>query len=127
MKTAMQPTLTLVLHDTPRGLVAQLRGDAGVAAVDELEKLLLPLAARRPPLLVLDMSGLEFISSLAMGTLVAFQRGLKRHRSQLVLAAVSPVIRQALRYAMLEPMFSFSDSVEDALDASTVYLEGLEA
>lgn len=127
MKIAMQPNLTLVLHDTPRGLVASLSGDAGVAAVDELEQLLLPLSARRPALLVLDLSSLEFISSLAMGTLVAFQRGLKRHRSQLVLAAVPPVIRQALRYAMLEPMFSFCDSVEDALDASTVYLEGLEA
>jgi anti-anti-sigma factor len=123
----MQPTLTLVLHDTPRGLVGRLSGDAGVASVDELQRLLLPLSARRPVLLVLDLSGLEFISSLAMGALVAFQRGLKRHQCRVVLAAVPAVIQQALRYAMLEPMFQFFDSVEDALDASSVYLEGLEA
>jgi anti-anti-sigma factor len=127
MKRAIQPALTLELHDTPRGLVGRLSGDAGVASADELQRLLLPLSARRPALLVLDLADLVFISSLTMGILVAFQRGLKPHQSQLVLAAVPAIIQQAFRHAMLESMFRFVDSVDDALNASSVNLEGREA
>src|SRR6516225_1570445 len=77
------------LAETTWGVLLRLEGEAGVHAVDRMSfiLMLMRLVARRPPLVVVDLSGLTFLSSLAIGALVGFCRELGRFGGRVKLAA----------------------------------------
>ena len=56
-----------------RTVVVHLAGSAGVDSTEMLEQFLIELAVARPDVVVVDLSGLSFISSLSMGLLLAFR------------------------------------------------------
>ena len=87
----------------------------GVGDVEQLDRALLKITPRRPKYTVIDMAGVTFISSLAMGMLVSFQRGLARHEGRVVLAAVSELVLDVLKRANLDEVFSIYNSVDDAV------------
>jgi anti-anti-sigma factor len=67
---------------------------------------LLAPAARRPAVVTLDLSELRSISSLAMGVLVAYRRGVIRAGGRVFLAgALQPAVHEALARAELFDLF----------------------
>ncbi len=58
--------------------VVQINGSADVSNAGEIAKGLLGVTARRTKIVVLDLSDLTFLSSLALGVLVEFRRGIVR-------------------------------------------------
>ncbi|MCG3178088.1 MAG: hypothetical protein BIFFINMI_00411 [Phycisphaerae bacterium] len=102
------------VSEIDNGIVARISGDAGLAGVDALARHLLRLSARRDKLVVLDMAGLKFMSSLAMGRLVEFHRGVVRNGGAARYACVQPLVRQALERARLTDLIELYDTVESA-------------
>jgi anti-anti-sigma factor len=106
--------------ETPWGVILRLEGEAGVHAVDRMPfmLMLMRLVARRPPLVVVDLSGVTLLSSLAIGALVGLRRGLGRWGGQVRLAAVPPVIYESLKTSRLDTLFEICATVEEAQDAT---------
>ena len=105
--------LKVEVHDTPEGMVVRLRGEAGVVEAGALEAALLRLAARRPAKVTFDLSELEFISSLAMGVLGAYRRGVVRTGGRVCLAPeLRPMVREALNRAELLSLFEVGRGAE---------------
>jgi anti-sigma B factor antagonist len=115
MQTVTDRPLTVTITTHPQATVARLSGDAGVPNASDLERMLLPLSSLRGKRIVLDLSELDFISSVGMGSIVALQRGVARAGGDVRLAAVPDMIRQAFRHARLEPLFTFHGTVEEAM------------
>ena len=65
-----------------------------------------------PSRVVVDLSGVEFVDSTALGSLVAVRQRLGDGR--LVLAAPGPDVRRTLEVSGLGRHFSLSDSVDAA-------------
>jgi anti-anti-sigma regulatory factor len=102
------PLIEVRIEETPTEVVVRVSGQAGVRQAGELTAALLSPSARRPSLLTLDLSGLTCVSSLALGALTAFQRGLVRAGSRVRLAPVlQGPVRAALAQAELLPLFGF--------------------
>jgi anti-anti-sigma factor len=94
-------------------MVVRLRGEAGVVEAGALEAALLRLAARRPAKVAFDLSELEFISSLAMGVLVAYRRGVVPTGGRVWLAPeLRPMVREALSRAELLSLFEVGRGAE---------------
>jgi anti-anti-sigma factor len=111
--------------DTRDGVVVKLRGEAGVPEAAALEASLLGLVARRPPRVTFDLGELRFISSLAMGVLVAFRRGAVRTGARVCLAAsLHPAVREALTRADLLPLFEAAGESEPCPGPGPVTAEG---
>jgi anti-sigma B factor antagonist len=70
-------------------------------------------AARRRPALV-DLSGLEFISSLGMGMFVSCARSLQRFGAKMVLLNPRPEVEEALKAVGIDQGIPIVRSVEDA-------------
>ena len=64
--------------------------------------------------ILLDCSGLEFVSSLGIGTLVRIQSRLKRQGGTVKLAAVQGVVAEVLRVVHLDKLLQMYDTVDDA-------------
>jgi anti-sigma B factor antagonist len=64
--------------------------------------------------IVLDMSRVQFLPSLALGILVKLSDACARRQQQLKLAAVIPQVRDVLKITRLDRILHLSDSVEEA-------------
>jgi len=71
-------------------------------------------AARRRPTLV-DISGLEFISSLGMGMFVSCARSLQRFGAKMVLLNPLPEVEEALKAVGIEQGIPIVHSVEEGV------------
>lgn len=107
--------LQILQQEREGGCVVSLRGEAGVAESQALTEVIIQLAAQRPPVLVFDISGLTFISSLAMGEFASLAGALRKHGCRLAIAGASPMIRTALRRFRLDTSYEMADSYEQAL------------
>jgi anti-anti-sigma factor len=88
-----------------------LAGEAGVKQTGDLEAALLRISARRPRLVTLDLSGLKFISCLAMSVLVTFRYGAVRTGSKVRMAApLRESVRQALQRCGLLALFDVPEA-----------------
>jgi anti-sigma B factor antagonist len=107
-------TLRFEIQDLPGHTLATVAGNAGVAGVADLDRGLMRLSAARPKLVVFDLSELAFISSLGLGSLVAFQRGLQRAGGRAALTRLQPAVSEMLKHARLDTVFQVYDTVEEA-------------
>jgi anti-anti-sigma regulatory factor len=84
----------------------RVKGEATVDGVGALENGLLTPAALRPAVVALNLSELRCISSLAMGALVAYRRGVVRTGGRVRLdGELQPGVREALARAELLELF----------------------
>lgn len=66
--------------------------------------------------IVMDMSGVEYISSAGLRVLLSTQRECRRyHRGELVLALVPPRVQEALELAGFTQLFKIFDNLVDAI------------
>ena len=101
--------------DAPGASVLAIRGTADSATVPDLEQAFDRLAAAQHPLVVLDLSELSFISSLAMGCLVTLHKTVTRRGGSLRCAALQPLVAEAFSQVRLNDLIEIHDTVESAL------------
>lgn len=90
-------------------------------AVVELEPLvsgLQSVAQSHPHRVVLDLSGLSFMSSLAMGVVLAFRRNVLAQGGTLKVAAVQKMVLDSFKRARLDKVFELTETLDGALNAS---------
>ena len=66
--------------------------------------------------IVLDMSKVQILSSLAMGILVELTEKCKRRKQNLKLAEVVPAAMQAIKLTHLDRVLHLSDTVDVAIE-----------
>ena len=111
-------TLTTEVLTEPHATIVRLKGEARLL-VDTLERDLQRVMLARPALVLMDLSGFSFCSSLGMGALVSFRRGLVQRGGKVVLCALQPGVLEAFKRARLHDLFQISPTVEDAAALAT--------
>ena len=107
--------LEVAVLESWKGPVVRLRGEAGVAEAQALQAAVLRLAAGRPACVTFDLSELVFISSLAMGVLVAYRRGVVRNGGRARLAeGLQPAVKEALARTGLLDLFEGATDTRQA-------------
>lgn len=104
--------------DRPDGIThVTLVGSLDLKGTNEIDvKFQGAVAPRRQPTIV-DMSGVSFISSLAMGMLVSAATSLRRNNRKMVLLNPNEDIAQAIRHARIEILLPIVDSLDQAVTA----------
>jgi anti-anti-sigma factor len=73
------------------------------------------LKNRGRPELVVDLSGVGFAGSAALGNFVAIHRVARQRGGRLILCNVDPTVREVLRASKLDVLFEFAGDRADAL------------
>ncbi len=81
----------------------------------DLSDAVLPLAAQRRQPVVLDLSQVQYLPSIAIGALATILRELKRLDQRLVLIHVQPTVRQVFAITKMDRMFELAETLEAAL------------
>jgi anti-sigma B factor antagonist len=97
--------------------VLAIEGDLDLVAAPDL-RVRLADAAERAPLLVLDLTNLDFVDSTGLGVLVGTHRRLRDAGGEMRLAGASARIQRVLSVTGLDQVFSTFPTVGDAVAAA---------
>ena len=98
-------------------VVVSLAGELDLYNAHEVREALLECCAESPDRLVVDLSGVKFIDSTALGVLIEARTRLENRRGFL-LAAPGLETKRALEISGLDRHFTVHDSLDDALAAA---------
>jgi len=93
-------------------LILEVCGDAGFGGVDELDHYLQVVEEERPIQVVLDLSGLEFISSLGLGRLVGFVCKAREWGGEVCLVGLKPHIRDLFDTTLLSKVIDIRETFQ---------------
>jgi anti-anti-sigma factor len=119
--TRRKPECKLAFHvqRRPHFLLIAIAGEASFDQAEFLSAQLLKIPMEEYGLVVLDLAELTSISSLAMGALVTFRRGLGRRGVELRLLNVQARVWLALESAGLSTLFEPIDLKEPPKPAAS--------
>ena len=108
MPPRRKPECKLAFHVErgPHWLTVALRGEASFDQAEVISAELLRIPLDGYSLVVFDLAGLTFLSSLALGALVEYRRGLCRRGVEVRLANVPAPVWLALESAGLGTLFA---------------------
>jgi len=98
-------------------VVVSLAGELDLYNAHEVREALLECAAEEPNRLVVDLAGVKFIDSTALGVLIEARTRLENRRAFL-LAAPGLETKRALEISGLDRHFVVHETVDEALSAS---------
>jgi anti-sigma B factor antagonist len=118
MSDMVKYELTIEVDERAGGLVVALVGTLGSPdEVDQMEQALSSACLHRPAVLVVNLSGLTFISALGIGALVQWQRLVQSRVGPFRLVDPQPAVAEMFRRLGLLEVFEIHYTVEAALSA----------
>ena len=79
------------------------------------EPVCLSLSSARPPLVIVDLCGLKFASSIALGRFIDLHRAVTKHGGRVMLAGAGLTVSNVLRSARLDHFFEVYVNLDEAL------------
>ena len=110
-------TIEQVVERTDAGggiVVVRINGSADIHSEELLEKALLKIAATEPRYVVVDLGGVDILTSLAIGALVAFRTRVMAAGGRVSLASVPELIAKTMRFTRVSELFVRYGTVAEA-------------
>lgn len=95
--------------------VVAVTGEVDLYSSPAMREAILAALAKKPPQLVLDLSGVSYMDSSGIATLVEGLQAARRADGRLVLAGLTDRVREVFELARLQSFFELAPSVEAAL------------
>lgn len=105
------------LEETVHGeaIALSVRGSAGPSEGEALERAFTDIAGKKHKTVVLDLAGLDYLSSFGIGCLIKLHRDVAEGGGTLRLAALNHDIEDVLVKSRLDSKFEIFGTVDEAL------------
>lgn len=97
--------------------ILHIEGEIDLHASPALREQLHELAEAKTPALAVDLSGVKYIDSSGLATLVEYVRDSKAFGGKIALFGLQPKVKMVFELVRLNELFSITDSKESALAA----------
>jgi anti-sigma B factor antagonist len=97
--------------------VVAINGDIDLESSPKLRDFLKPKAAQKTPRLILDFTGVPYIDSSGLATLIEYFQSVQSSSGKLALACLSPRVKNVFEIVRLEQIFSLFPDIPSALAA----------
>lgn len=109
------PTFHIATEQTKEGYpLLTVKGFLDAHTYEELEKVINALFARKMYKLVVDLSGLDYISSAGAGVFIGAVGTAQENEGEIALVKPSPNVKEVFDLLGLSQIFKFSDTREGA-------------
>ena len=97
--------------------VVAITGDIDLESSPQLRDFLKAKSSKKTPLLLLDFTGVNYIDSSGLATLIEYFQAVQSFKGRLALAALSPRVKNVFEIVRLEQIFSLHSDVAAGLAA----------
>jgi len=98
----------------------------GGMEADSLAAILEPLVRQKNPLILIDLTNVNYIGSRSIGVLLAARGEADRQKGRIILGNVTPDVARVLQLARLEGYFQIVNDVDEMLARSQRIIEQKE-
>ena len=98
-------------------IVLELHGEIDLQNSPEMRQLMQERAARRIPALLLDFTGVKYIDSSGLATLIEYYQSSRAFDGRVVVAGLSHRVRSIFELVRLNEVFSICSTVPEAMQA----------
>src|SRR5437879_5814339 len=95
--------------------IVAIEGKLDAPSADTLLAALETLVAQHPPLFLIDMVKVEFLSSASMRAFLAFEGTVRQKGGKLLFFGIVPAIQEMIEMAGLLPYFPMEESIDSAV------------
>jgi len=113
--TSYTDPLHLKVDHRGDAIVAKLSGSAHMEDTSELQDKLVALVDEHPKQLIIDLTDLNFISSVGLGGIIAAHLRSRHNKGVVKLVSPQSTIMDLLEVTRLTKLFDIYDSVDSAL------------
>ena len=113
--TRLERRLKLQVRQEGAAAVVEVRGSAGMTEAEKLRATLEELAGRKVPIIVLDLTDMDFISSAGLAAIITAHLRSRHHQGQIRLVNPQPSVRDLLETTRLTKLFPICATVQQAL------------
>ena len=86
---------------------------------DALDAHLVPLSSAGAPVIAIDFTGVEYISSAGLRVMLTLAKRVRERKGKLALCGMNDGVRQVFELAGFLPLFAIEPSREHAIEALT--------
>lgn len=97
--------------------IVSITGDIDLENSPKLREYLKPKASQKTPRLLLDFTGVSYIDSSGLATLIEYFQSVQGFGGKLALASLSPRVKNVFEIVRLEQIFSLHPDIPSALAA----------
>ena len=97
--------------------VVAITGDIDLESSPKLREFLKPKTAQKTPRLLLDFTGVNYIDSSGLATLIEYFQSVQAFGGKLGLACLSPRVKNVFEIVRLEQIFSLYPDIPSAIAA----------
>ncbi len=109
--------LAIATTEQENATIFQLSGSADLTEAGLLDKRLQEVFAQGKYKVIMDLSGLDFTSSLGLSSLIRAHTRCRAHEGQLSLVNPQPKVLRVFKTTRLTELFDIYPSVEEAIAA----------
>ncbi|MBN2447678.1 MAG: STAS domain-containing protein [Phycisphaerae bacterium] len=109
--------LTIETVAEPAGHVVRIGGDIDLRTSPELRGRLLQALEEHPERLIIDLTGVSYMDSSGVGTVVEAKRKAERGGTRVILNGLQPRVRSVFEITQLDKFFTITNTIEDARTA----------
>lgn len=115
MGAAGKRPLTVTVDNEPSAAVVHVCGSAGMGEADAIRVELDQLVGRKIPIIVMELSEMDFICSAGLGAIIDAYHRSREHDGQVHLVSPQPAVLHLLEMTNLTKLFSVFPTVSDAV------------
>jgi anti-sigma B factor antagonist len=97
--------------------IVSITGDIDLESSPKLREFLKPKASQKTPRLLLDFTGVNYIDSSGLATLIEYFQSVQGFGGKLGLACLSPRVKNVFEIVRLEQIFALYPDIPSALTA----------
>jgi len=96
------------------GALVELSGEVDLRSSPDLHGRLIEISDTRPAHLILELSGVNYMDSSGVGTMVDLKRRVEGGGGRFVLVGLQPRVRSVLEITQLDKFFTITSTVDEA-------------
>jgi|HubBroStandDraft_1064217.scaffolds.fasta_scaffold735329_2 anti-anti-sigma factor len=118
MPQSVPVKLMFSFEERPAGLLVSMSGELGMPPnTERLRTELMRISKAQPRVVVVNLAGLTFMSSLGIGILAEAHRDLRKHDGRIRLCALQPRVMEVLQRCRMNKVFEIFENPEEAFAA----------
>ena len=117
MSAGRTRAMKLAVRHVGTSAVVRVIGSANMNEAQRLRETLEALAAGKARRIVVDLSEMDFISSVGLGAIISAHLKCRHHQGRIFFVNPQPAVAELLETTRLTKLFPIYDDVEEALSA----------
>ncbi len=112
----MKNSINIQVDQTENLATVILSGEVDLYSSREARKIILELASRKVPNIIVDLSGVPYMDSSGLASMVEGLQRVESYKGKFILSGLQPMVNKVFKLSRLNTVFTIYEDIDTALN-----------